>query len=84
MQDGEFQWDEYQQGIILGSFFWGYIVTQLPGGRLAEMFGARKLLGWGVLLASFFTLATPIAARFSTPALIICRVLMGLSEVRPK
>jgi len=22
MQDGEFAWDEYRQGIILGSFFW--------------------------------------------------------------
>jgi hypothetical protein len=24
--EGEFDWDEVQQGIILGAFFWGYMV----------------------------------------------------------
>jgi hypothetical protein len=27
------------QGRILGSFFYGYVLTQVPGGRLAELFG---------------------------------------------
>ena len=34
---GHFQWDEAQQGIILGMFFYGYVLTQVPGGRLAEV-----------------------------------------------
>ena len=29
--DGEFDWDAEQQGIILGSFVYGYIVTNIPG-----------------------------------------------------
>ena len=41
---GHFQWDEAQQGIILGMFFYGYVLTQVPGGRLAEV----------VLVTSFF------------------------------
>ena len=65
----------------MGSFFWGYIVTQIPGGRLAELFGARKLLGYGILSTSIFTLLTPVAARASDSMLIISRVLMGLGEV---
>ena len=36
---GQFQWDEAQQGIILGMFFYGYVLTQVPGGRLAEVIG---------------------------------------------
>ena len=32
-------WNESQQGIILGMFFYGYVLTQLPGGRLAEIIG---------------------------------------------
>jgi len=79
-KDGEFAWDEYRQGIILGCFFWGYIMTQVPGGRLAELFGARKLLGYGILSTSIFTLLTPVAARYSDTMLIISRVLMGLGE----
>lgn len=80
-KDGEFAWDEYKQGIILGSFFWGYVLTQIPGGRLAELFGGRKLLGYGILSTSVFTLLTPFAARASDTLLIFCRVLMGLGEV---
>ncbi|XP_046439306.1 putative inorganic phosphate cotransporter isoform X1 [Daphnia pulex] len=80
VKDGEFAWDEYKQGIILGSFFWGYVLTQIPGGRLAELFGGRKLLGYGILSTSLFTLLTPFAARASDTLLIFCRVLMGLGE----
>jgi hypothetical protein len=25
--EGEFNWDPYEQGIILGSFFWGYVLV---------------------------------------------------------
>ena len=30
-------------------FFYGYVLTQLPGGRLAELFGAKWLFGGGRL-----------------------------------
>ena len=39
LKTGEFNWDEYTQGIILGSFFYGYILTQIPGGYFAEKVG---------------------------------------------
>lgn len=28
ISEGEFNWDGKDQGIILGSFFWGYVATQ--------------------------------------------------------
>jgi len=28
-EDGEYAWDETTQSLITGSFFWGYIVTQV-------------------------------------------------------
>lgn len=33
-----FNWhnDEGQQGLILGSYFWGYTAFQVPAGRMAE------------------------------------------------
>lgn len=78
--DGEFKWDESQQGLILGSFFYGYIVTQLPGGYLAGKYGAKWLFGFGVLCTSVLTLLTPIAARADYKLLIALRVLEGFGE----
>ncbi|XP_042217482.1 putative inorganic phosphate cotransporter isoform X2 [Homarus americanus] len=37
--DGEFDWDEWTQGLITGSFFWGYIWTQIPGSQAGTIIG---------------------------------------------
>lgn len=79
-EDGEFKWDESTQGLILGSFFYGYIVTQLPGGYLAGKFGSKWLFGGGVLCTSVLTLLTPIAARANYKLLIALRIIEGFGE----
>uniref|UniRef100_T1JB34 Sialin n=1 Tax=Strigamia maritima TaxID=126957 RepID=T1JB34_STRMM len=79
-KSGEFVWDESTQGLILGSFFWGYIFTQIPGGRLAEILGGKWLLGGGVLITAIFTLLTPLAARNGVVYLIVVRVCEGFGE----
>jgi len=79
--DGEFEWNEVQQGVILGAFFWGYVVTQLPGGILAQKFGGKWPLGLGILITAVFALLTPIAARTHFGLLIFVRVVQGLGEV---
>ena len=71
----------YWLGIILGSFFYGYIFTQLPGGWIASKYGAKRVFGYGVLCTSILTLLTPLAAKFSIYALIAVRVLEGFGEV---
>lgn len=38
----KYHWNKYEQNYILGCFFWGYVLTELPGGRLAEVIGARR------------------------------------------
>lgn len=48
----KFEWDAYQQNLMLGSFFWGYVLTELPGGRLAEIIGGRRVFGYSMLFAS--------------------------------
>lgn len=75
--DSHFKWDAYEQNIILGSFFWGYILTELPGGRLAELIGGRRVFGHSMLWASALTLVTPFAAMLHYSALITVRVLLG-------
>ncbi|WAR15951.1 S17A5-like protein [Mya arenaria] len=77
---GEFGWSRDLQGYVLGSFFYGYILTQIPGGYLAEKFGAKFLFGFGVLCTAVFTLLTPLAARWNVGVFIAVRVLEGLGE----
>lgn len=35
----EFDWDSKQQGLVLSSFFYGYICTQMIGGFIANKIG---------------------------------------------
>ncbi|XP_035701990.1 putative inorganic phosphate cotransporter [Folsomia candida] len=78
---GEFHhWTEAEQGFILGSFFWGYVLTQLPGGILADKYGGKWPLGLGLLFTAVFAILSPICARTHTYLLIFCRVMQGLGQ----
>jgi len=80
ISEGEFNWEPWKQSIILGSFFYGYIVTQIPGGILATKFGGKSIFGLGALCTSLFTLLTPLAAKIDWKALVAVRIVEGLGE----
>ena len=73
----KFHWDKYEQNLVLGSFFWGYILTELPGGRMAEIVGARKIFGGGMLLASALTLLTPLFCYWGLIPVVLLRGVLG-------
>ena len=73
-------WDMSTQGLILSSFFVGYLLTQIVGGRLADRYGGKVVLGFGVFIWSLFTLVAPPAAVLGITVLIIARILMGMGE----
>ena len=78
-----FQWALFFDlaGIVLGSFFYGYILTQIPGGWIATRYGGKVVFGVGVLTTTVLTLVTPLAARLSVWALVVVRILEGIGEV---
>lgn len=80
-QGEKYSWDADTQGWILGSFFYGYIITQIPGGYLASKIGGKLLMGFGIFGTSVFTLLTPLAANLGVGYLIAVRALEGLGEV---
>ena len=80
-QEGEFNWDETMQGHILGSYYYGYIVTNINGGQLADRFGPRWLCGMVTLISAVLTLVTPFVARWDVYGLILLRVFTGLCQV---
>ncbi|KAJ2948913.1 hypothetical protein O0L34_g5846 [Tuta absoluta] len=79
-QDGPFVWSSTLQGYILSSFFYGYVVTQIPFGILSKRYGARMFLGVGMLINSVFALFVPIAAEGGYWWLILIRFIQGLGE----
>ena len=74
----ELGWDEAALGIILSSFFLGYTLLQIPGGWLADRYGGKKILSFGVIWWSLFTMITPLARTVTGMA--VFRTLMGLGE----
>ncbi|CAL1531041.1 unnamed protein product [Lymnaea stagnalis] len=79
-QSGEFDWDKSTTSLMLSSFFYGYITTQVVGGWLAGRFGGKKVLGTGVGLTAVFTLLVPVAARWDYRGVLALRILMGVTE----
>jgi MFS transporter, ACS family, solute carrier family 17 (sodium-dependent inorganic phosphate cotransporter), other len=73
-------YDATASGLILSSFFWGYIGPQMLGGWLADRFGGKHVLTIGVLLWSLGTLLTPAAAEISFAMLLAMRAALGLGE----
>lgn len=77
-ENGPFVWDELIQGFILSSYFWGYTVSMLPGGRLAELWSAKWVMNGSVLLNLIASILTPIAARIHYSLFITMRFLQGI------
>ena len=69
-------------GWVLSAFFYGYLITHIPGGLLAQRVGGKWVFGLGVLITAILTTLTPFAADTSVWLLVALRVLEGLSEVR--
>lgn len=69
------------QGWLLSSFFYGYILTQLPGGWLAARIGGNKVFGVGIAATAFLTLITPFLAHTNVYLFLAVRVVEGIFEV---
>lgn len=76
----QYDWPESTRGLILSSFFWGYVITQVPAGLLAQRFGPKVLLLSTAIICSVLTLLTPLAASIDWKVLCALRVLQGLSQ----
>ena len=70
------------KGWILSAFYYGYIVTQIPGGWLAERIGGKWVFGVGVVTSSSLALFIPLAAFTNVWLLVAVRMVAGFFEVR--
>jgi MFS family permease len=70
--------DRVQMGQVFSAFILGYVLFEIPGGWLADRFGARALLTRIVLWWSLFTALT--GAAWSYTSLLVVRFLFGCGE----
>jgi MFS family permease len=85
--EGEFDLDEQTCGNILSAFLFGYAVGLVPGGWLADRFGAHRILtaaglSWGLLTILAGCLRKSFHETSLDPAttLIALRFLLGVCE----
>lgn len=76
----EYMWNEQEKSMILSSFFWGYVMTQIPGGQMAKKVGGKVMLLGAISLCSLLSLLTPLFASFGWKAVVALRVIQGLCQ----
>ena len=76
-----YAWSKKDQSLILGGFFYGYLLTSLFGGILAERFGGRHVVGLSMLFSAFITGITPYFAADNVIPIFITRVILGILGV---
>ena len=74
----QFHFTLFEMSLILTSFAWTYALLQVPGGLLAERFGARRMLAWASGWWSLFTILTPLG--FSAASFVALRGLLGAGQ----
>lgn len=77
-----FNWTVGTESALDSSFFWGYLLTQVPGGFVASLYPANKIFGAAIAISSFLNLLVPGALKVDPIVDMIVQVIKGLVEVR--
>jgi MFS transporter, ACS family, glucarate transporter len=71
-------------GFVFSAFGWAYLLAQLPGGRLLDKFGSKRVYFWSILLWSVFTLlqggVMHLGPAMAIYGLFALRLLVGAAE----
>uniref|UniRef100_T1KRX7 Major facilitator superfamily (MFS) profile domain-containing protein n=1 Tax=Tetranychus urticae TaxID=32264 RepID=T1KRX7_TETUR len=73
-----FNWDQRDQGYILGAYYYTYTAIQIGAGSLTDKFNAVHVFAGAQVIATICTLITPIAAKMGMYYLIGVRMVLGL------
>uniref|UniRef100_A0A2H1WFG1 SFRICE_014234 n=1 Tax=Spodoptera frugiperda TaxID=7108 RepID=A0A2H1WFG1_SPOFR len=77
-QDGPFTWSSEVQGIVLSCYFWGYLVSQLPAARIAELYSAKWVMFFSVFINVVCTLLTPVMCNLHYIGVVLMRIGEGI------
>jgi ACS family glucarate transporter-like MFS transporter len=83
LMESEFGLSDIQLGWVFSSFVLGYALFQAPGGRMADRYGPRKVIGLAAIWWAVFTALTglaPAGLTISLAGLMLVRFALGLGE----
>ena len=78
LHTGEFNWDKSLQGLLLSSFYWGYLIMQIPSGLLCQKYGPKRVVLMTMLPVAVLGCLSPMCARTSPYLFLAARILIGL------
>ena len=79
-KETSYNWASHEVNLILGSFFWGYISTEIIGGWLVSRFGGKWINGICYMFNSLLSIVTPVMADLGPTFVVINRVLVGVCQ----
>jgi len=76
-------WTLDQKESIKSALFIGYVIMQVPGGRLGDMFGTKKVFGLAMFLCAILAALIPVISTelkpdISFPLIYALRLVQGL------
>jgi len=77
---GEFDWDQAERGLVLGSYYYGYTAFQVPAAWLAAKFGFKRTFGYSMMIASILTCLFPWLVRMNLYLGVVARSLLGIAH----
>ncbi|KAJ6641246.1 Sialin [Pseudolycoriella hygida] len=81
IEDGDkFDWSSGVTSIILGSFYWCYVLSQVVGGVATQYFGTKNVFGWSQFATAACSLCIPFASSIHYGALIALRLIQGFAS----
>ena len=74
------EWDEATRGLVLSAFSYGYVTSQIIGGRLAECYGIKLVYGLSLLATAFLTFLSPVVVKWNYAAFVVLRVFQAIKS----
>ena len=68
------------QALLLSSFYWGYLLSQLVGHRVSEKFGGGVVMYFSAVVWSLGVICVSYAAYVSMALAVMIRVLTGMAQ----
>ncbi|CAF1111366.1 unnamed protein product [Rotaria sordida] len=73
-------WPKRTRGFILGSFYWGYALTQIISSVIVNSLGPRRFLAILIFISSISTVLLPIFSKFHPSFVVVLRILAGAAQ----
>ena len=81
IQSVTFDWPSETRSLVLGSFYYGYAVSQLPGGLLSTYWKPQHVFSLTISVSGLLCALMPLLAHCHVNLLITARFLMGFIQV---